>query len=105
MLLLFFLTSTSRAEWKPQEQLVQPGPVNTKDFYGASVRMSGDYVVVGAHGERSKGRFAGAAYVYKFNPVTASYDHEATLWAADADEKDRFGISVAIYETTVVVGA
>lgn len=85
--------------------IVQPGEVKTKDFYGVSVDMSGDFVVVGAFGERSKGRFAGAAYIYRFDAETYTYAYEATLWPDDADEKDRFGFSVAIFGTTAVVGA
>ena len=104
-LLTLFFCSTLSEVWRPEDQLLPPESITTKDFYGAYVDISGDYVVVSAFGERTKGRFSGAAYIYKFNAVSSDYDYETTLWANDEDDKDRFGISVAIDGTTGVVGA
>jgi hypothetical protein len=87
--------------WQPIQLIRSDKPY--KEFFGASVARSGDYLVVGAFGEKTGGNYAGAAHVYRF--VDGYHVYETTLKAEDANKKDRFGISVAIYGTTVVVGA
>lgn len=78
-------------------------PEVSRDFFGVSVAQSGDYLVVGAFGDNTLGQNAGAAHVYR--NVNHQYIYEAALRAQDGTEKDRFGFSVAIEGTTVVVGA
>jgi hypothetical protein len=94
-----------------------PPPVvvgSTPDFFGVSVAVSGDIVVVGAHYEDGGGtgvdppsdeqaRDAGAAYIFaRRNGV---WKQEAYLKASNTDPTDYFGISVAVSGETVVVGA
>ena len=68
------------------------------DYFGNSVAISGDTVVVGAQG----GEFA---MIFERNPTTGLFDQRAKLTASDADSDDYFGSSVAISGDTVVVGA
>jgi len=70
------------------------------DWFGFSVAVSGDTVVVGAP---YKGG-GGAAYVYKFDGTTSTWD-ETKLTASDGAGGDYFGWSVAVSGDTVVVGA
>ncbi|MCW5970331.1 MAG: FG-GAP repeat protein [Blastocatellales bacterium] len=77
------------------------------DFFGISVGISGDTVVVGAQDDDS-GR--GAAYVYERNkggmgPAADNWGEVKKLTASDGAVNDRFGISVSISGDTVVVGA
>jgi hypothetical protein len=70
------------------------------DIFGVSVAISGSTAVVGAS---SKNSDTGAAYV--FVRSGAAWHQQAKLTAADAQEFDNFGVSVAISGPTVVVGA
>ncbi len=73
------------------------------DWFGRAVAVSGDTVVVGALRHRGASSLSGAAYVYTPDGV-GGYD-ETKLTASDAAFGDRFGRSVAISGTTIVVGA
>ena len=73
------------------------------DYFGGSVAISGDTVVVGAYGD---GSYSGSAYLFE-KPASGWTDanEDAKLGALDAAEDDSFGYSVAISGDTVVVGA
>ena len=76
------------------------------DWFGCSVAISGDYVVVGADGDDDGGSQAGAAYIYARNQGgTDNWGQVAKLTASDAAAGDYFGNSVAISGDYVVVGA
>jgi hypothetical protein len=68
------------------------------DYFGKSVTVSDDKIVVGA--ERDDG--AGSAYVYDINDLTAQ---PIKLTPFDGVDGDRFGISVAATADKIVVGA
>ena len=75
-------------------------------YFGFSVALSGDYVVVGAFLEDGLGTDRGAAYVfYRNQGGTDNWGQVAKLTASDADDSDQFGHSVAIGGDNVVVGA
>ena len=70
------------------------------DFFGQSVAVSGDIVVVGAPG------FPGVAYVFQRNQGGAdNWGQVAKITASDAQGGASFGQSVAVNGDTVVVGA
>ena len=74
------------------------------DRFGSSVAISGSLAVMGAPGDNTGtagGAGAGSAYV--FDVVTG--EQLFKLMAADANPFDRFGDSVDISGTTIVVGA
>ncbi len=75
----------------------------SSDFFGSSVSISGDYVVVGAFQNNDNGFYSGSAYVFKRNGTT--WDQEAKLLPSDGAELDGFGISVSISSDYAVVGA
>jgi hypothetical protein len=83
------------------------------DWFGISVAISGDTVVVGAYGEDGTGNMSGAAYVFERNhdrlnpsvPKADNWGQVAKLTASDAGDGDRFGYSVAISDDTIAVGA
>ena len=76
------------------------------DVFGVSVAGSGDTAVVGALGEDDGGANAGAAYVFHRNEGGAdSWGQVTKLTAADAQNDDEFGYSVAVSGDTAVVGA
>ncbi|KAJ1460279.1 FG-GAP repeat-domain-containing protein [Pelagophyceae sp. CCMP2097] len=75
------------------------------DYFGFSVGISGDYIVVGADSDDDKGPNAGAAYVFVKGEGVASWNEKAKLTAADGAKYDSFGYSVGISGDYIVVGA
>jgi hypothetical protein len=76
------------------------------DFFGCSVSISGDTVVVGAPRHSAAAQFSGAAYVFGRDAGGSNTWGEVTkLTASDAESNDWFGGSVSISGSTTVVGA
>jgi hypothetical protein len=73
------------------------------DRYGSSVSISGNRVVVGAHGDDDAGSESGSAYVFRYEG--GGWVEEAKLTASDAAAGDGFGYAVSISGNGVVVGA
>ncbi|MBN2146167.1 MAG: FG-GAP repeat protein, partial [Anaerolineales bacterium] len=92
---------TLQANWEPTP-LPQPLESEASDLFGA-VALSGDTLVVGAHGADAG---AGAAYVFYRDQISAYQWYQvAVLAASDAQPGDNFGWAVAVYSDTVVIGA
>jgi hypothetical protein len=72
-------------------------------FYGSSVAISGDTLVVGAMHESIKGWNAGAVYVYRFTNDT--WILEQKINPNDPSPYEYFGASVAIKDNLIIVGA
>ena len=68
------------------------------DWFGQSVAIDGDTVVVGTYDKE-------AAYIFRTSDGGATYGQMAKLTASDAPSYDYFGRSVAIDGNTIVVGA
>ena len=78
------------------------------DFFGSSVAISYDTVIVGAKwgGEGTIANTTGAAYIFNRAQSGAEPWGEVTrLTASDAEADDEFGWSVAISGDTAIVGA
>ena len=94
-----FTRSSSTAPWSWAAKLTA-GDASENDEFGISVAVHGDTIVVGAHQSDAD---EGAAYV--FTKVSGVWGQKAKLTASDAAANDEFGISVAVHDETVVVGA
>jgi hypothetical protein len=79
----------------------------TYDWFGFSVAIDGDTVVVGAdHDDIGGNGGQGSAYVFERPPGGwANMNESAKLTASDGEGDDHFGVSVAIDGDTLVVGA
>jgi hypothetical protein len=98
-----------------QQAYLKASNTHAGDYFGNSVAVSGDTVVVGAGGEGSSARgvngdqtsnsatISGAAYVFVRNGTT--WTQQAYFKASNTDAGDGFGVSVAVSGDTVVVGA
>ena len=85
--------------WTQQAKLTR-GDAAANDWFGASVAISGDTVVVGAYlDDHAGGTDAGSVYVFQRSGAT--WTQQAKLTAASG----RFGVSVDIIGDTVVCGA
>jgi len=78
------------------------------DYFGTSVAIDCNTIVVGADGDEQSGLTGGSAYVYTRTGTT--WRKQAKLRASDSgttrtDSLDDFGRSVAIAGDTIVVGA
>lgn len=74
------------------------------DYFGTSVDVSQDAVIVGAPSDDDRGLNAGAAYVF-VREFGATWTQTAKLLAADGSANDQFGIAVSIDGGTAVAGA
>ncbi len=110
---VFVRDATGR--WSQQAYL-KASNTGANDFFGYSVGISGDTVVVGAFGESSKATGvdgdqtdnskgqAGAAYVFT-RDASGTWSQQAYLKASNTDAQDQFGFSISVSGDTVVVGA
>jgi len=109
-----FVRSSGSGTWSQQAYL-KASNTGAGDYYGSSVAISGNTVVVGAYYEASNATgvngtesnnsvsAAGAAYV--FVRIAGTWSQQAYLKASNTEANDFFGYSVAISGDTVVVGA
>ena len=86
-------------EWRQQAYL-KASNADPGDWFGRSVAISGDTIVVGASRE---GNGSGAAYVFVRSGDT--WTQQAHLKASNADAGDWYGQALAIEGDTIVVGA
>ncbi len=73
------------------------------DYFGWSVGIDGDRILVGAFEDDDKGSGAGAAYVFHFDGL--QWVQEAKILASDGGVFDHFGTSVSIAGDVALVGA
>ncbi|MFK7759319.1 MAG: GC-type dockerin domain-anchored protein [Phycisphaerales bacterium] len=90
------------SQWAEAEKLTTLDGGST-DFFGAWVGVDGDRIVAGANRDDDNGQNAGAAYV--FARTGDDWVQEAKLIASDGIEFGEFGMSVAIADELIVVGA
>ncbi|APR88448.1 Thiamin-phosphate pyrophosphorylase [Minicystis rosea] len=88
--------------WVQQQKVTAPdGAAN--DYFGRSISMTGDTVVIGAPLDDDNGSNSGSAYV--FVRSGSVWTQQQKLTAPDGTADDSFGESVAISGDTVVVSA
>ena len=64
------------------------------DYFGGSVAIDGDTIVIGANGDDDGGDISGSVYVFRTSDGWDTHT-EIKLTASDAAAGDRFGLSVA----------
>ena len=88
--------------WHLQQKLTA-SDATSYSFFGTSLAIDGERIVVGAYGDPNAGNYAGAAYV--FVRSGSNWSQEQKLTGSDNSFSDSFGISVAIKGQTIVCGA
>ena len=104
-----FKRDATSGDWTQIQKIVASDRA-TSDYFGYSVAISGNYVVVGAYQEDEDASgintltSAGSVYIFK-NNGSDTYNEVAKIVASDRAVSDNFGYKVAIDGNYVVVGA
>jgi len=98
---VFVHAKDENGEWSQQANLVAPDGV-AGNFFGNSVALFGDTMIVGSPNDDDNRVNNGSANIYVRNGVT--WSHQAKLLAPDGVTKEYFGRSMAIYGNTAIVG-
>jgi len=101
------IAGSPTANWTQRAKLLASDGT-TDDYFGVSVALCGDTVVVGASGNNGYSRRIGAAYVFTrvmAGSQTVNFTQRAKLLSSDGIDAYFFGYSVGISGDTIVVGA
>jgi hypothetical protein len=90
--------------WSEEAKLTALDPAY-HDFFGSSVSVQGDVVVVGAKEDDPNGDGSGSAYVFRRDVTTGEWSQQQKLVASDGNAGDNFGRSVAVDGPRVLIGA
>lgn len=101
LIILFTLLSSYRNIIAEETKLIASDG-NEAEWFGYSVSISGDYIIIGATGV-SNNDMTGAAYIFKRN--IDEWNEQAKLMASDGAIGDEFGYSVSISGDYAVLGA
>ena len=107
---LLLLISSLQAQPKfVYVQKITPLDTQVGNYFGQknAIAVSGDTIVVGVDREdfNSTVTQSGAAYVFEYNTLTEHFEQVAKLQADDFAARAWFGISVAIDQDVIVIGA
>lgn len=85
-------------------QEITPTTGASHDFFGASVAMAGDSILIGARGaDVAKQDDAGAAYLFKF--TGPSWVEQTKFIASEATKDAQLGVSVSLSGNDAMIGA
>ncbi|MBU0717655.1 MAG: hypothetical protein KJ749_05345, partial [Planctomycetes bacterium] len=96
--------------WEWEAKLLA-SDANQEDYFGESVAISGDWIVVGAHLEYADGvEKAGSVYVFHYNPVdgwqgTQKLTAQLDTGESDIGAQDKFGGVLSLAGDRLIVGA
>ncbi len=79
---------------------ISPTNGNTNDFFGESVAINENKIVVGSSGDDENGTDSGAIFIYDLDGT-----NEVKIVSSDIAASDYFGASIAVDEDKIVVGA
>ncbi len=99
-----YVFTRSGSTWTQQAYL-KASNTRASNYFGSSVAVSGDTVVVGAYGEDRNGSAPGSGAAYVFSRSAGVWTWQAGLVAVNAETGDNFGWSVALSGDTAVIGA
>lgn len=86
-----------------QEAKLLAGDKASSDNFGLSVDIDGNWAVVGSWQDSDVGITSGSAYVFHYNG--AAWVQHTKLLAAGRTNTDHFGVSVAIENDVIAIGA
>lgn len=99
-----YVFTYNSVDWD-QSQKLTASDGGSIDWFGWSMALDGDRIVVGAPRENAPDVNSGAAYVFQYNSTTGLWEESTKLTASDGAAEDSFGESVAVRDERVLVGA
>ncbi len=99
---VYIFTSTNGTTWS-QQQKIQASSTDASDYFGTSVSVSGDVLVVGASGDDDTVTDAGAIYIFERSGTT--WTQSTKLQAPTPEGSSTFGRAVAMSGDYIVAGA
>ena len=98
---VYVFTRTTSGVWSQQAELLDPGyGGGVSDAFGIAVALQGNILAVGAPGATGG---LGAVYLYGRSGTT--WTQQAIITPTDATQPEDFGTALALWGTTLVVGA
>ncbi len=85
-----------------QKQKVFAADASANGFFGNSVGISNNYVIIGGHGGSG---LRGAAYLFELNPASSTMTQLQKITAADQADNDYFGYFSDISNYNIIMGA
>ena len=95
---------SASGKWQEEAKLVASDGTSSAEF-GFSVSLSDDRALIGARNASSPNGRTGAAYLFRYDTVSGTWQEEAKLLASDCDSYDHFGESVSLSGTRALIGA
>lgn len=89
-------------EWN-EKQMLTAGDLGTSNKFGISLSVFGDNLVIGSHQAHDNGFQSGNAYLFQYNGAEFVETHK--IISSDGNEGDKFGTSVSLYDSTVIIGS
>jgi len=99
----YVFTLNEEGNWIEQQKLTAPDGGEDESF-GKSVAVYDETIVVSAYYDDDQGLSSGSVYIFRLNEEGNWYVQQKII-ASDGAQSDYFGISVAVYDETIVVGA
>ncbi|MDB4347912.1 FG-GAP repeat protein [bacterium] len=97
-----YVFTRSGTTWSQQQKIVA-SDAQASDYFGMTLAISGDTVVVGAFGEDTGGSSAGSAYIFTRSGTT--WSQQQKIQSSDIAAGDNFGYDVGIDGDTLVASA
>jgi len=94
-----------------EAQKISASDCSANDYFGYSVSIDNDYILVGAQGEEhdTNGEnplyFAGSAYIFELDKVSGTWIEYQKIVPTDRGDSDCFGTSVSISGEYAMIGA
>jgi hypothetical protein len=103
-----YVFENQNGTWNQVQKIVASDRMEN-DYFGRSIAVSGDFMVIGAYGvdvdEQGANPLNGAGAVYVFRRTNNSWVEMQKVVASDRSKTDRFGEVVEIDEDYFIVGA
>lgn len=99
----YIFSRNENGEWKEVEAVI-PKDRKSGDYVGASVGVSGNYVIIGSPRGDGKKPYIGAVNIYWKNPQ-GKWVHTQKINASDEGTYANFGHAIAIHKGFIISGA
>ncbi|GEM_PF-2258281 len=86
-----------------EKQKLQPNDISAGDYFGCSIAIFNNLLIIGAFGKDGSVKNCGCAYLFKLE--ANKWVQKQKITASDSEIGDYFGYDVALYNNNLVIGA